>query len=252
MVCSSYLCSSKELYLLLEFYLLSMNIRNIFIRVISGGPERRSRLHDEKGNFVGWRRLILNGSRAIGSGMLRIVFGVRSEKPWISYSAIKELDQFLDADSRVLEFGSGMSTIWYAKRCKEVYSVDDFRAWYEKVERLIRSKGLSNVKFSFSDDRVEYSRHGSNAGGLFDLVVVDGSYRSDCILTAFELVGPGGIVYLDNSDKDSGVDGGDMRQAELSARRLAVEVEAVISEFTDFAPTQLFVQQGLLIKLPPR
>ena len=73
---------------------------------IRSTPIFKARLHDEKGNFVGWRRLILNGSRAIGSGMLRIVFGVRSEKPWISYSAIKELDQFLDADSRT----AGLST----------------------------------------------------------------------------------------------------------------------------------------------
>ena len=82
----------------------------------------------------------------------------------------------------------------------------------------------------------------------FDLIMVDGSYRSLCVEKSFKLLNNGGIFYLDNSDKDSSGKGGDMRLAEDLAIKYAKEIGAEVTYFTDFAPTQLFGQQGLMIK----
>lgn len=119
---------------------------------------RKSRLHDEKGNYVGWNRLIKHLPAAVSTGILRVAFDYRPEIPWISYDAIRELKQFLTKESRVLEFGSGMSTIWYAKHAGEVFSVEDYQPWYHKVNRLLKQKSIENVNY-FLPNRQKCTAH---------------------------------------------------------------------------------------------
>ncbi len=217
---------------------------------IISGKNRKTRLHDEKNNFVGWRNLIRHCPRAIGSGLLRITLDHRPELPWISYEAIHLLDKFLSPTSRVLEFGSGMSTIWYAKRKAEIYSVEGCRPWHEKISLIIKARGLSNVHYHFANSPDEYHSFMNDDTEGFDLIMVDGEYRSACIANSMKLLKPGGILYLDNSDKHSTLQGGDTRLAEEYALSFAQDKGATITYITDFAPTQFFINQALLIKLP--
>lgn len=219
-------------------------------KLISGDALRKSRLHDEKGNFVGLGRFISNGPKAVATGLMRLAFDYRPSQPWIAYSVIQILERHLTRSSRVLEFGSGMSTIWYARLAGEVCSVEDYKPWYEKVKKILINEKLQNVNYQFKEHADGYSQCFSDDSRGFDLIMVDGSHRSACIAHAAKLLGPGGILYLDNSDKDSTSKGGDMRLAETNALQFANEKNAEISYFTDFAPTQLFVQQGLMVRLP--
>lgn len=219
-------------------------------KIISGDTLRKSRLHDEKGNFVGLAHLIRHAPPAIMTGLLRLSVDYRPQLPWISYSAIQVLEKFLTKSSRVLEFGSGMSTLWYAKHASEVCSVVDFKPWFNKVSDLIVRKGINNINYQFAVGVDTYSRyHGDDDDG-FDLIMIDGSHRSACVAQASKLLKPGGILYLDNSDKDSTPRGGDMRLAEKFALRFSKVRNGDVTYFTDFAPPQLFVQQGLMAKLP--
>lgn len=219
-------------------------------KIIAAGPGRKSRLHDEKGNFVGFHQLFLNGPRAILTGVLRIVFHYRPELPWISYSAIYELGSFLTKSSRVLEFGSGMLTIWYAKHAGEVYSVEDSKPWFEKIGNFIKNNNISNINLTFSSNLNDYSQFMSNDHAGFDLVMVDGNYRSSCVSHAIRLLRPGGVFYLDNSDRGVTSNDSDTRLAEEVILQFAQEKKAKVIYFTDFAPGTFFVQQGLMIKLP--
>lgn len=223
---------------------------NMLTKLISGDQLRKSRLHDEKGNFASWKNVLLHAPPAALSGFLRISMGYRPNLPWIAYSSIRILSSFLNKNSRVLEFGSGMSTIWYAKHAGAVFSIEDHKPWYEKVSAIIANKRLRNVTYRFTETESEYYSFMSDDVLGFDLVMVDGNFRSKCVSHASKLVRPGGILYLDNSDKDSAPHGGDMRSAESLVRNLAKEMNAEITEVTDFAPTQFFVQQGLYAKFP--
>src|SRR5690349_10957027 len=89
-------------------------------------PLRKTRFHDEKGNLVSFPYLVTHGPLALLSLINLKLFGVRAEKPWLSYAAINEIDQFLTPEKTVLEFGSGMSTIWFAKKSNQVYSVENY------------------------------------------------------------------------------------------------------------------------------
>jgi hypothetical protein len=119
----------------------------VLTKLISGDNLRTSRLHDEKNNFIGWDKFFTHAPLAFSTGLLRISLDYRPELPWISYSAIQALNNFLSPNSRVLEFGSGMSTIWYAKHAGIVYSVEDYRPWYDKVSQIVKKKGLSNIHY---------------------------------------------------------------------------------------------------------
>jgi predicted O-methyltransferase YrrM len=225
-------------------------ISKIIKKIIKVDDIRKSRLHDEKGNRISWKNLVSHTPSAFATGILRLAFGYRPVKPWIAYSSVKFLKNFLKHDSRVLEFGSGMSTIWYARNAGEVFSVDDHKLWHQKVCDIIKEQKIHNITYKLAVNDGEYVSFMSEDQQGFDLVMVDGNHRSKCIEYAAKLVRQGGILYLDNSDKHSQPAGGDTRQAELLLREFAKKNNALIFEITDFAPTQFFVQQGLYAKLP--
>ena len=184
--------------------------------------------------------------------MARILFDYRPGLPWISYSAIEELEIFLNRSSRMLEFGSGMSTIWYSKHAGEVYSVEDCKPWFEKVGDLIKCKNINNVTLEFANELDDYSKFMCHDQAGFDLIMVNGNYRGACVENAIKLLRPGGVFYLDNSDRGVASKDTDMRRAEEIILRFAEERSAKVVYYTDFAPTTFFVQQGLMIKLPDR
>ncbi len=221
-------------------------------RILAGGPSRKTRFHDGKGNFVGWRRALRHAPPAAVTGLLRLLTGYRPETPWIAMSAIAELDKSLSKQSRVLEFGSGMSTIWFAKRAGMICSVEDYRPWYEKVKIHLEARGLGNVKYRLAENAQEYCSFGADEEAGFDLILVDGSHRSACVDKSRNLLRPGGILYLDNSDNSmaQSPDGADVKLAERYALELAQARNGTAVYFTDFAPTQLFANQGLMVRIP--
>ncbi len=216
-------------------------------KLIAGSDTRRTRLHDERGNRVSFGRALRNGPRAIVSA-LPARLGLRAVRPWISYDAQAEIAAFLDKSKRVLEFGSGMSTVWYAEHAGEVVSIEDYRPWFEQVESIILGRRANNVRYRFATADNYAALGESERGNGFDLVMIDGSARDRCVHTALEVIRPGGMIYLDNSDKGFGAATGDVP----AARRLLLDFAEVdgaeVTLFTDFAPTQLFVQEGLMVR----
>jgi len=215
----------------------------ILRRLVAGSAMRRTRLHDELGQTISMGRLLRNGPRALLTGVSRLLFGRRPARPWISYDAQVVLGQFLTKDSAVLEFGSGMSTIWYGRRAGSVFSIEDDADWFAAVETLLQ--GQPNVTCRFAADRGAYT--GLAPDRAYDLIMIDGNWRLDCAEFAMAHLAPGGIIYLDNSDKGVCPDCGDVPQASRLLQDFARRGGLPLREFTDFAPTQLFVQRGLMI-----
>jgi SAM-dependent methyltransferase len=212
-------------------------------RLISGGI-RKTRLHDELGALVPLPHALRNGPRALGTGMLRLLFGYRPALPWISYDAQRILARFLTDRSEVLEFGSGMSTLWYAGKAGHVVSIEDDEAWYAKVSARLSAAG--NIDYRFAPDPASYV--GLAPDKPYDLIMIDGSWREDCARFAVRHLKPGGVIYLDNSDKGPNMQvTGDIPAARAFLLEFAAQQGLPSREITDFAPTQLFVQRGLMI-----
>jgi hypothetical protein len=57
--------------------------------------------------------------------------------PWITYPAIDFLSQFDFSEASVFEWGSGFSTLWWSKRCKQIASVESNSPWAPYIKRLL-------------------------------------------------------------------------------------------------------------------
>lgn len=220
-------------------------------RLLAGADTRKTRFHDELGNRVSSSRAIRNGPRAIATGVARLALNYRPVRPWISYDAQQVIAAHLTPRSRVLEFGSGMSTVWYAERAGEVVSIENYRPWFDQVQGIINSRKIGNIRYRFAADFDEYTTIGDKErSDGFDLIMIDGRVRDRCVRAALDMLRPGGMLYLDNSDKAGGSPSGDIPAARRMLLDFAFAKGASTRLFTDFAPTQLFVQQGLMVTLP--
>lgn len=226
-----------------------INGKQIITKLISGSKFRKSRLHDMRGNFAGWNNIYRHLLPAFSLGIVRLAINYHPELPWISYSAIKYIDSYLTTKSRVLEYGSGFSTIWLSKHSGEVFSIEDDRNWYNKISYIIQNQALRNINYKFANSPGEYFNFMVDGLIGFDFILVDGSYRNKCVESAIKLLKPGGILYIDNSDN---IGAGDLSimQAEKGAIGFAEEKGGQITYFTDFVPGEFFVTQGMLVKLP--
>jgi 16S rRNA G966 N2-methylase RsmD len=221
----------------------------ILKKILSGDDFHKTRLHDAKGNLVRLDYAIIHGFYAITTGLLRIFWGYRPVLPWIPYSAIKEIEKIINKHSIILEFGSGMSTIWLARKCDKVYSVEDSEDWFDIVKEKLERLRLNNVIYEMRDGN-SYIPLSGVVDELFDFIMIDGLYRSACLKFALQKLKPNGYLYLDDTDMDMRVQNGDMRIAEDYLRGVVNERGGQLVYFTDFSPTQFFVKQGLLARIP--
>jgi len=104
------------------------------------------------------------------------------EVPWFSYSAICLLDRFVKPAMLVYEYGSGGSTLYFAKRSGRVVSIEDDKDWYDRIVRVVNERQLRNVDIRFTPanlSSVELFRASGYPGALprelADIIVVDGS-----------------------------------------------------------------------------
>lgn len=218
----------------------------LFDRAVSA-PFRKSRFHDEKGNLVDVGGLVY-APAALASAVLRVAFGRRPPRPLISYRAAKHLDRLLRKDWRGVEFGSGYSTPWLAKRLGFLLSIEDDPNWHRRVAGLLAGIAPDTVRHELRTAET-YFDLAEFPSAFFDFALVDGTCRADCIAAVVPKIRPGGWLYLDNSDKDMTRPDGDLRRAEALLLEHVRQRGGETSYFTDFAPTNFFVEQGLLARL---
>jgi predicted O-methyltransferase YrrM len=177
-----------------------MAVSSRFAHVLAGEADRKTRLHNERGE-----RLRLNESLVGLIGVLKRWDGRRANEPWMVPSAVAYLDANLRRTDRLLEMGSGASTAWYASRVRDVVSLEPDKTWFRKTSELIAAQGTVNVTL-VSDQIADSVARLRETGEQFDVIVVDSTdtatwTRVDGARAAMDLVVPGGMVILDDSDR---------------------------------------------------
>lgn len=173
-------------------------------KVVRGDVHRRTRLHTEKGT----RAAISVGdvSMALAS-TVAVRFGYRPAVPLYAAPARRYLQEKLPA-ARVFEFSSGMSTLWYARRCRSLFAVEHDPEWFGAMSQRIAS--FANVNLVLAESEESYLGAIEQAGGAFDVISVDGVFRYRCFRRALEFLAPGGLLLVDDTDKDQGHTGADL------------------------------------------
>lgn len=191
------------------------------------------RFRDETGHAVAPGDLLRHAPRAFAEAVARVTVGWAPAAPLIGYSARRVIErEVLTAGCRIVEFGSGRSTPWFAARCGWLLSIEDDPVWYARVERWLGS-GAEHVRHELRAGPRAYTDLSDVRDGSVDFALVDGRWRDSCVAAVVPKIRPGGAVYLDNSD------------TEAAAARLQAAATRV-RRFTDFAPTHFFVEQGML------
>lgn len=219
----------------------------ILSKIITGSPGAKSRFHTLDGE-----RVDLAGMRYLPNSMLstvgRHLFGVRSRIPWLGYRAIRRLEKLLQPTWEMIEYGSGMSTVWFSQRVKHVYSIESNPQWFSKVQADFQRMGVENVTYKLCQG-LDYAEAAHVADNSIDFILVDGVMRHPCMHTALKKVKPNGWIYLDNADKPGSDPPGDITQAEQVLVDYANQHGTPIETFIDFIPTNFFVTKGLLVQI---
>lgn len=117
--------------------------------------------------------------------------------PWFTYPSIEYLSQLDLSQCLILEWGIGNSTLFFAKRCQKIISIEHNTDWYN----LITDKMPTN-SFSYLVSENEYAEFPKQLNEKFDVIIVDGIKRQECLNTSLQLLKRGGIIIFDNSDRN--------------------------------------------------
>lgn len=143
---------------------------------------------------------------------------VRLKVPWWTFAAADVVAAHLVSrpGARVLEWGSGSSTLWLADRAASVDSIEHDPAWAESMRPRLPDHVTLHVVPPVPDpdpgtpsgkrgfERLDFTDYVAAADGLpgtFDLVVVDGRAREACLDRAADRLAPEGLVVVDNVDR---------------------------------------------------
>lgn len=128
------------------------------------------------------------------------VNGENEPIPWLTYSFIDFLENRLNKEQSIFEFGSGNSTRYFAKRVNNISSLEHDKAWYETG--LKNKPQNADLIFCELDADGNYCRGAINTKQKFDIIIIDGRDRVNCCLQSIEALKEDGILILDDSERE--------------------------------------------------
>jgi len=139
-----------------------------------------------------------------------VVYGrtaLRNGEPWIVPSSLDHLKTIIQPKWKVFEWGAGGSTIFFAKHCRFVVSIEHNIEWIDRVYKMINRLNAPRHKIVLqwwpgAEDAFDSYAKAIMPYHDLDLIYIDGeaSSRGHCLNLALSRVRPGGYLLLDNSD----------------------------------------------------
>ncbi|MCS4114594.1 protein-L-isoaspartate O-methyltransferase [Salinibacter ruber] len=153
------------------------------------------------------------------------------EIPWLTFPVVDYLERFLEPEMRVFEYGSGGSTVFFARRVQEVVSIEHDSEWLGKLRNRLDEEAIENCtvhhippSLAGQKNTVDPADPDSYASGnkdyegmsfrdyvqkidaypdcYFDVVIVDGRARPSCFKHAIPKVCEGGVLVFDNTTRE--------------------------------------------------
>ncbi len=131
--------------------------------------------------------------------------------PWLTYPAIDFLKRRITTAMSVFEFGCGNGTLWWASRTKEVVVVEHDRVWYDAMRPRLPNN-VTAVQIDLAPGGA-YSRKIREYENRFDIVIIDGRDRINCVYNTLPALKPAGVIIWDNSDRPDYREGYDFLRA---------------------------------------
>jgi len=122
--------------------------------------------------------------------------------PWMNFNVVDFLKDRLTKEMSLFEYGSGFSTQFYAKNVKNVTSIEHDDGWY----KIISEQVPNNCKVIYKEYNKQlmgeqYSMAINDTDLKYDVVIVDGRDRVNCIKNSIHNLDDKGILILDDSSR---------------------------------------------------
>ena len=191
--------------------------------------------------LIGFRRLFL-----LQNAYLRETGWIRSLRqsapvtkdgdpvPWMNYSIVAFLEDRLNNSMNVFEYGSGSSTLFFATKVKKITSVEYDRKWYKKVIGF--SPENAKILFCPADRNGKYCRTINDSTSSYDLVLIDGRDRLNCLKQSLLNLTPSGVIILDDSQ----------RSAYSAAKAIASEIGLRSLTFSGLKPEGFEIEKSTI------
>jgi len=129
--------------------------------------------------------------------------------PWWGFRAIERADGLM-AGKRIFEYGTGGSTLRFAKIAQQIVCVEDDAGWAEVVHDSLSKAGITNVELRLCPYGFKEPTHFEESAYIaavddciWDVVIIDGQdwtfkERLACFRRAEPTMKPGAVIIVDD------------------------------------------------------
>lgn len=133
--------------------------------------------------------------------------------PWYVSGVLELLEKMDLKGKKLFEWGVGYSTHWYRSRGMKTWGVDSVEKWAKDIITAYEPDKRKYIKFPKLYCDFQY-----------DIVVIDGIYRDECLKVALEVVKPDGLIIIDNFEQPSVYGEWPLTRAILKEQGLVYEI----------------------------
>jgi hypothetical protein len=121
--------------------------------------------------------------------------------PWLTRDAIERLERQLRPEDLGFEWGSGVGSLWLARRSRSLVSVEHDPRWHARIRRRCEAASIQNLDCRLVAESAYLDVIAEFADAHFDYVLVDGLFRDAAFLASIPKVRPGGWIIFDNVNR---------------------------------------------------
>jgi hypothetical protein len=116
--------------------------------------------------------------------------------PWYTPLALNEIQNWDLRRKTILEWGGGCSTLWWASRCCQVFTVETSAEWIAWISAQARAKSICNLTLVHRPPPISPEEYTALPTGCApDIVVIDGAARLSCLAKSLTLPRPLTIIF---------------------------------------------------------
>ena len=117
---------------------------------------------------------------------------------------IAAIRSYLKPEDRLLEFGCGGSTAYFAPLVRELVSIEHDALWAQKVTLppnaivyvVVPDIAVTHPNCASPGEYASYTQFPLSLHEVFDAVLIDGRNRVQCAIECAEILAPGGWLFF--------------------------------------------------------
>lgn len=116
---------------------------------------------------------------------------------WFNYPFISFLEKKLTKNLEIFEYGSGHSTLKFARKCKNIISIDNNPNWHNYLKDI----QPKNATLILQENLDLYPEEITKFDKKYDIIVIDGKRRNACSKLVLSYLKESGMIIFDNLEK---------------------------------------------------